>query len=193
MTSNLTRLGVWHRVDHVDRFTSYKRYRVSSGAPYLETAGNWERQRQPAPRVVGVAPRAIAAAIDAIASGLLIGLPLALFAGDKTTTVDGTSSTTYWTLDARGFWAWVVLTLGYFIAFEAFFGGTIGKAVLGLRVRYRDGDPIDFSASFVRNVLRLVDCFPFVLPYLLGALSIWAGNERQRLGDRLAKTIVTWR
>jgi len=142
---------------------------------------------------LGAGNLGLAAAIDAIASGLLIGLPLALFAGDKTTTVAGTSSTTYWTLDARGFWAWVVLTLGYFIAFEAFFGGTIGKVVLGLRVRYRDGGPIDFSASFVRNVLRLVDCFPFVLPYLLGALSIWAGNERQRLGDRLAKTIVTWR
>jgi uncharacterized RDD family membrane protein YckC len=88
---------------------------------------------------------------------------------------------------------WVVLTLGYFIIFETWFGGTIGKIVLGLRVRQDDGTPIELEAALLRNLLRIIDCFPYFIPYFLGALFIWAGSDRQRLGDRVAGTIVTWR
>ena len=156
----------------------------------MDTAQHWEAHGQESPRQVGVAPRAIAAIIDAIGSALLLGLPLAVLMGDKTTTSDGTM---YWTMNADTFVAWVVLTLVYFIVFETLFGGTIGKVVLGLRVRRSDGSPVDFYAAVIRNVLRLIDCVPYFIPYLLGAFFIWAGEDRQRLGDRLADTIVTWR
>jgi hypothetical protein len=32
-----------------------------------------------------------------------------------------------------------------------------------------------------------------VIPYLVGALTMWSDKERQRLGDRPARTIVTYR
>jgi len=41
--------------------------------------------------------------------------------------------------------------------------------------------------------LRIVDCFPYFLPNLVGAAFIWSRSERQSLGDRLADTIVTYR
>ena len=169
----------------------------------METTPAWSAAWDETPRQVGVAPRAIAAIIDAILSGLVIALPLALLAGPRShetvVKIDGNgnplgaTTTTYLHLDSGAFVLWVALTLGYFIAFETAFGGTIGKLVLGLRVRYRDGSPVAIDAALVRNLLRLVDCFPYFIPYLLGAVFIWTGNERQRLGDKLAETIVTWR
>jgi uncharacterized RDD family membrane protein YckC len=150
----------------------------------METTHDW------VPRQVGVAPRAIAAVLDALVSGFLLGIPLTIALEEKTTAPDGTS---VWEMHSTTFVIWVVLTLFYFILFETLFGATIGKLVLALRVRYSDGSPIGLGAAFWRNLLRLVDCFPYFLPYLLGALFIWGGNERQRLGDMVAGTIVTWR
>jgi uncharacterized RDD family membrane protein YckC len=46
---------------------------------------------------------------------------------------------------------------------------------------------IGFRRSFVRNTLRLVDSIPV---YLIGVVSIVLSPQRQRLGDRLAGTIV---
>ena len=80
--------------------------------------------------------------------------------------------------------------LVYFVAAEAGFGATIGKAAAGLRVAGEDGGPVGLGRSLVRNLLRLVDAFPFVVPFLVGAISIWNSPRAQRLGDRTAKTVV---
>ena len=93
-------------------------------------------------------------------------------------------------------WLWVALTLGYFILFEASGGGDGRQARPQPRVRQRDGSPVDFESAVLRNLMRLVDCFPYFIPYLTGALSIWAGtasHDRQQLGDRSAGTMVIWR
>ncbi len=37
---------------------------------------------------------------------------------------------------------------------------------------------------------RIVDAFPYVFPYLVGAISVWASPNQQRLGDRWANTVV---
>jgi uncharacterized RDD family membrane protein YckC len=80
-----------------------------------------------------------------------------------------------------------------------------GKLVLGLRVRSATGEKLTLKASVVRNFLRVVDAFPYVIPYLVGAIAVWSDgslgldpvpNERRlrrRLGDRAARTIVTYR
>jgi uncharacterized RDD family membrane protein YckC len=128
--------------------------------------------------------------IDAIGSFFFLGLPVTLAFGDKTTTSDGS---TWWSMTSGGFAIWVVLTLLYFVTFETLFGASVGKLVLGLRVRHEDGSPIELGPALWRNLLRPVDCFPYFIPYLLGAFFIWAGSDRQRLGDRVAGTIVTWR
>jgi uncharacterized RDD family membrane protein YckC len=87
----------------------------------------------------------------------------------------------------------VLILLGalvYFVAAEAGFGATIGKAAAGLRVTGDDAGPVGLGRSLVRNLMRAVDAFPFVLPFLLGAISIWNSRLAQRLGDRLARTVV---
>ena len=80
------------------------------------------------------------------------------------------------------------LTLVYFTVMEATQGATLGKKALGLRVVKIDGtSPIGWSASILRNLVRIVDAL-FV--YLVGALIIWKSPIRLRLGDKAANTIV---
>lgn len=87
----------------------------------------------------------------------------------------------------------VIIAFGYFIVLEALQGATLGKMALGLRVVKTDGTPISWGESVVRNLLRIVDEIPFVIPYLLAAILVWNSPTRQRLGDRVAKTVVVRR
>jgi uncharacterized RDD family membrane protein YckC len=76
--------------------------------------------------------------------------------------------------------------LYYWLA-EAFLGGTLGKLALGMRVRMADGSPLGIAPSFIRNLLRIIDGLFF---YLVAAVAIWFSPARQRLGDRVAGTVV---
>lgn len=78
---------------------------------------------------------------------------------------------------------------GYDILFETLASGrTLGKRWTGLRVVRLEGQPIGFVASAIRNTLRLVDILPF--GYVIGAISILASSNNQRLGDIAAGTLV---
>jgi uncharacterized RDD family membrane protein YckC len=57
-------------------------------------------------------------------------------------------------------------------------------------VREADGAPIDYSEAAVRTILRFLDLIPYIIPYLLGATLIWSSDKKQRLGDRVARTVV---
>ena len=82
----------------------------------------------------------------------------------------------------------IICWLVYFIVLESFWRGrTLGKRLTGIQVVKADGAPIGFSEAVVRNVLRLVDGF---CCYLVGAILVWLSPRRQRLGDRVAKTVV---
>jgi len=76
----------------------------------------------------------------------------------------------------------------YYVLFEWKIGGTLGKLITGMRVIKVTGEPINLKDSLIRNILRIVDFFPFF--YLVGAISIWNSKIKQRVGDRLAKTVV---
>jgi uncharacterized RDD family membrane protein YckC len=78
----------------------------------------------------------------------------------------------------------------YYVVLETAFGGTVGKLVAGIRVVRQDGSKPDLTASLKRTVLRVVDGFPYVIPYLVGAIVAWSSPTRQRLGDRWARTYV---
>ena len=80
------------------------------------------------------------------------------------------------------------LIILYCCVAEGAFGRTLGKRLMGLEVRTESALRISWRASVIRNVLRVVDEFPAF--YLLGLLLILLGPKRQRLGDRLAHTIV---
>jgi uncharacterized RDD family membrane protein YckC len=82
----------------------------------------------------------------------------------------------------------VIFALLYGIGMEATQGAALGKKALGLQVVKVDGSsPIGWSASVLRNLLRIVDG---LFGYLVGALIIWQSPLKQRLGDKVAHTTV---
>jgi uncharacterized RDD family membrane protein YckC len=90
-----------------------------------------------------------------------------------------------------GLWMLLDLTLTtlYFLFFETVFQGrTPGKQWTELRVVTEDGAQLGWSASLLRNLMRMVDSLP--AGYLLGALSMLFSPRVQRLGDLAAGTIV---
>ncbi|MBP3952676.1 RDD family protein [Bacillus suaedae] len=78
---------------------------------------------------------------------------------------------------------------GYFFAVEYFSGGrTIGKKMIGIRVIQENGHSITLLASFIRNLLRIIDQLP--ASYLLGMTMVFLHSKHKRLGDIVAGTIV---
>ena len=80
-----------------------------------------------------------------------------------------------------------VIGLLYFTLFEWRSGQTPGKKLVDIEVRTVDGGYPSLAQAFVRTVFRLVDGLAF---YVVGALVMRMTPERQRLGDRVAGTIV---
>jgi len=78
----------------------------------------------------------------------------------------------------------------YFILLEGAYGQTVGKMAVRIKVVREDGAKIDYRDSTVRNILRIIDAIPYFIPYLLGAILIWSSDRKQRLGDRVGRTIV---
>jgi uncharacterized protein len=76
----------------------------------------------------------------------------------------------------------------YFAFSEWRWGQTIGKNATGIEVRSLDGaGRLSFGQASIRNLLRLVDFF------VIGEVMIAATERKQRIGDRLAKTVVVRR
>jgi uncharacterized RDD family membrane protein YckC len=140
--------------------------------------------------------RAMAAAIDHLLVAMVVAPvawylfpdPLARWQQDLLMGRQG------FTLGPEG-WILEAVLLGailvYFSAAEALTGRTVGKALLGLEVRSLSGGPISAKQAILRNALRIVDSLPWL--YLVGVVSILMGPLPQRLGDRVAGTIVVRR
>jgi uncharacterized membrane protein SpoIIM required for sporulation/uncharacterized RDD family membrane protein YckC len=87
--------------------------------------------------------------------------------------------------------AFFALFWGYFFAFEALNGGrTPGKQALGIRVVMDTGRRLTPSAAAVRNLVRLLDCYFPLLPFLPALLLMFLNKSNKRLGDMAAGTIV---
>jgi uncharacterized RDD family membrane protein YckC len=127
---------------------------------------------------VGVGRRAVAIIIDMIVLGIL-GWVLALGMGGATS--DG------FNLSGAPAFIWFLIALAYYVVMEVQMGGSLGKLALGLRVVKEGGEKLDWQASIIRNILRIVDGFFF---YLVGAIIVWTSKKKQRLGDIVAHTLV---
>jgi uncharacterized RDD family membrane protein YckC len=77
----------------------------------------------------------------------------------------------------------------YFIVFEGTYGKTPGKHLLGLVVVTERGNACGYEEAVIRTVLRLIDGLPGVL-YIVGIVTIFLTDEKQRLGDLAADTVV---
>ena len=83
----------------------------------------------------------------------------------------------------------LALALSYFFVCEALTGQTWGKRKMGLRVVRLDGRPLTIASCAARNVMLPVDAIGC---YLLGYIVMVLSRRRQRLGDLVAGTVVTW-
>jgi uncharacterized RDD family membrane protein YckC len=78
----------------------------------------------------------------------------------------------------------------YHMLLEGIKGVTVGKWLIGIKVVKEDLHNVNIHNSAIRNVLRIVDAFPFFAPYLLGVIVIQRREKRQRVGDLVAHTVV---
>ena len=130
---------------------------------------------------IGLGRRFVAWLVDVLVTGL------AWMAFAETESGDGTFTIRWEGMDA----VWpALITLAYLVVLERVFGATIGKLVVGIRVRLLDGSRIAWGPALMRNLARVVDAFPYAIPYLVGAIALSRSDTKQRLGDRWAKTVV---
>ena len=127
---------------------------------------------------VGVGRRAVAIIIDTILLGI-VGYLIASVTG-------GTTEMGFNLTGGPGLLFFLVV-IGYYVVMEKTSGATLGKMAMKLKVVKQDGTALDWQASIVRNVLRIIDGFFF---YLVGAIVVWISKSKQRLGDMAAHTIV---
>lgn len=130
--------------------------------------------------VAGLVPRTLAWLMDALLRVLIyigLGTGLALF-GDT----------------GLGLFLLVAFVIEWFypVLFEVLRDGqTPGKRSYGIKVLHDDGTPIGWSASLIRNLLRVVDFLPIM--YGFGLVTIMLSRDFKRLGDLAAGTIVVYR
>ena len=68
---------------------------------------------------------------------------------------------------------------------------TPGKRAMQLKVVRRSGAPVGFASAFLRCLLFWIDFLPVMGG--VGVVSILASKDSQRLGDRVADTLVVYR
>lgn len=126
----------------------------------------------------GLGRRFVAQVVDIVLL-IIVGYGLAIATGSTTPTG--------FELQGGPALVWFGVSWLYFIGLEARSGQTVGKRLAGIVVEAADGRTIDLQASVVRNVLRIID---FVVFYALGVVLILLSERNQRLGDRVAGTVV---
>ena len=125
----------------------------------------------------GVGIRALSTIIDGIILAIIGGVIAAAF-GYNIGGSHGSGTYYFWSL---------IVGFCYYTYFESNNGATPGKMLCGLRVVKTDGTPCDTSAAATRTVCRIIDGL-FV--YLVAAVFVWFSASNQRLGDKMAKTLV---
>ncbi|WP_276279151.1 RDD family protein [Halorussus caseinilyticus] len=96
--------------------------------------------------------------------------------------------------DIAGSFGLIGLLLGFVgSVFYGFFlegywdGYTVGKKLLGIKVVKEDGSECGYGSAFLRNALEIIDGLFY---YVVGFIFMASGDKRQRLGDRIAGTVV---
>lgn len=131
--------------------------------------------------VAGIGSRALAAFIDHLLIAIiwLVGLiSIALL-------VNRLGITSVLLLVTLAIFGSFFLLCIYYVAFETLWNGqTPGKRALGLRMVQNNGRPLGFSASVIRNLLRVIDFLPGA--YGIGFMVMFFDKRARRLGDMAA-------
>ena len=139
----------------------------------------------PAPENASIQARAKALGIDALV-WLAAFLPLAIIYGG----ISASNGLFRIKISGPPLLMASVLWLAYMTWMEGKHGASIGKRSRGLRVVMEDGEPANPEAALTRNLMRFLDAFPYVVPYLVGAYAVSDSPRMQRFGDRVAETMV---
>ena len=140
----------------------------------------------------GVAIRFVALLIDAIILGIVSYILIFLFAASAITVDPSTGAVSigpayYAALVLGG----IMIELLYFTLLLGRYGQSVGMMVVKIKVvSEADSGPITYGAAFIRTILLYIDEIPYTIPFLLGAILIWTSDKKQRLGDRVAHTVV---
>ncbi|MEP6834857.1 MAG: stage II sporulation protein M [Gemmatimonas sp.] len=141
--------------------------------------------------IAGVGSRASAAMLDylfCVVAFIALIIIILQFASrnDLGLTQDASAA---WAIAVIGLFQFAVLWL-YYVIFEALLDGqTPGKRIMNLRVVRDGGLAVNFEASAIRNLVRIIDMQPVFL-YAIGMLSTVANARGKRLGDMAAGTLV---
>lgn len=140
--------------------------------------------------LAGAGSRGVAVFIDTVIQNLfilIISIIVILLSGDLSIDITAVGENTLYIV--LGILFIFITQFGYFLLFEYFMKGkTPGKKIAGLKVIMANGEPLSFTASLIRNLIRLVDMLPGI--YGVGILSVFFSNRYMRIGDYAANTIV---
>lgn len=140
------------------------------------------------PRYASVWARIGAYLIDGIVLGAINVVAQILFVGISGTALVGDDAGIAVTALIAFFILIFVLDAIYVVAQEAASGQTLGKRALRIKVVKADGSQMDVDAALIRYVFLF---FAFVgLGGLVTLLSVALSDTKQRIGDRVAGTIV---
>ena len=139
----------------------------------------------PTPEYATIEARAKALGIDALL-WLAAAVPLAILFGG----ISSSNGLLWIKFSGPPILMATVLWLVYMTLMETRYGASIGKRARGLRVVMEDGGQVTAEAALIRNLMRFLDAFPYVVPYLVGAIAISNSSTMQRFGDRTAETVV---
>jgi hypothetical protein len=132
------------------------------------------------PPYAGLARRLVAAAIDLALAWAAYSIAITAFdpgiASDYPTTLEAALVAVI-VLAVAGLW------LGYLVLAQSLWGQTLGMRFLGMEVVEGPGGRPSWGRALVRTVSLAVDL-------VVGPLLIAVSKRRQRLGDRLANTVV---
>lgn len=129
----------------------------------------------------GIGPRVVAQIIDSVVLVVLFLLVGFVLSGSFTFEYQGEAA--YPFLLVYG-----LIVILYYAILEGTMGATVGKKLVKIKIVKDDGSACGIGPAFVRTLLRFIDALPFL--YIIGMVLIARSEKKQRLGDRLAGTIV---
>jgi uncharacterized protein len=133
-----------------------------------------------APTYAGVLRRLVAMLLDLAVGFAAYSIAITLLDPDVASEYATTAQTA---LAAGIVLGTAILWLVYFVLAQSRWGQTLGMRALGIRVVAAAGGALPWTRALIRSVLLVVDV-------LAGPVLIAASRRRQRLGDRVANTVV---
>jgi uncharacterized RDD family membrane protein YckC len=81
----------------------------------------------------------------------------------------------------------------YYWLLESFYGVTLGKKVIGIKVVNSDGNKPNLLQCLIRTLTRIIEVNPFLLGAVIAGIFAYFTPKRQRIGDLLSKTYVIYK